>query len=101
MLKFFLRTSPFEQGIEEAMQDLLARPAPARCSRARCPRDRLDPTIDSVGYGGFPNILGDMELDGFFMDGDNRRLGAVAAVKKFLPVRVARALMEEPTFHTI
>ena len=51
--------------------------------------------IDSVGYGGFPNIIGEMELDASCMDGDNRVVGAVAAVKNFLPIRIARRLMEK------
>ncbi|MEQ1705425.1 MAG: isoaspartyl peptidase/L-asparaginase [Rickettsiales bacterium] len=59
-----------------------------------------DKNIDSVGYGGFPNILGEMELDAAFMDGDNRTVGAVAGVKNFLPVRIARKLMEE-NLHTM
>ena len=38
--------------------------------------------IESVGYGGFPNIVGEMELASF-MNGDSRVVGAVAAVKNF------------------
>jgi isoaspartyl peptidase/L-asparaginase-like protein (Ntn-hydrolase superfamily) len=36
-----------------------------------------------------------MELDASLMNGDNRVVGAVAAVKNFLPVRIARQLMEK------
>jgi L-asparaginase len=36
-----------------------------------------------------------MELDASFMNGDNRAVGAVAAVTNFLPVRIARRLMEK------
>jgi len=38
--------------------------------------------IESVGYGGFPNIVGEMELASF-MNCDSRVVGAVAAVKNF------------------
>jgi isoaspartyl peptidase/L-asparaginase-like protein (Ntn-hydrolase superfamily) len=54
-----------------------------------------DETLDSVGYGGIPNILGEMELDASFMNGDNRAVGGVAAVTNLLPVRIARRLMEK------
>ena len=40
-------------------------------------------------------VFGEMELDASFMNGDNRVVGAVAAVKNFLPVRIARQLMEK------
>jgi L-asparaginase len=60
-----------------------------------CLRDiEQDEQVDSVGYGGIPNILGETELDASFMNGDDRAVGAVAAVKTFLPVRIARRLME-------
>jgi L-asparaginase / beta-aspartyl-peptidase len=49
----------------------------------------------SVGYSGFPNLLGDVELDAAVMDGARRRLGAVGAVKGFRhPVSIARGVME-------
>ena len=55
-----------------------------------------DPTIDSVGWGGFPNLNGQMQLDGAFMDGNTRELGAVAALSNFTnPVSIARKLMEK------
>jgi L-asparaginase len=54
-----------------------------------------DEKVDSVGYGGIPNVIGEVELDACFMNGDNRAVGAVAAVKHFLPVRVARRLMDK------
>ncbi len=39
-----------------------------------------DPADHSVGYGGLPNILGDVELDASIMDGRTLRTGAVAGV---------------------
>jgi N4-(beta-N-acetylglucosaminyl)-L-asparaginase len=36
-----------------------------------------------------------MELDASCMNGDNRAVGAVAAVKNFLPIRIARRLMDK------
>jgi beta-aspartyl-peptidase (threonine type) len=49
----------------------------------------------TVGYGGYPNILGDVELDAAVMDGRTRAAGAVAALVGFRnPIAVARAVME-------
>jgi len=53
----------------------------------------MDPADNSLGFGGFPNLLGVMELDGAFMDGNSRNCGAVAGLTNFLPVGVARRLM--------
>ena len=53
------------------------------------------PTVRSVGYGGWPNLLGVMEFDGAVMEGDERCVGAVAAVPGVLHVaRLAAAVME-------
>ena len=42
--------------------------------------------VRSVGYGGWPNMLGEMELDAGVMDGTTRDVGAVGAVPATLPV---------------
>jgi beta-aspartyl-peptidase (threonine type) len=54
-----------------------------------------DPTVRSVGRGGWPNILGSVELDAAVMDGNTLRSGAVGALSGYLhPVSVARAVLE-------
>jgi L-asparaginase len=42
--------------------------------------------VRSVGYGGWPNMLGEMEFDAGVMDGTTREVGAVGAVPATLPV---------------
>ncbi len=54
-----------------------------------------DPTDETVGYGGFPNVVGEVELDALIMEGTTRRSGAVGALRGFRhPISVARAVME-------
>ncbi len=54
-----------------------------------------DPTVRSVGIGGRPNLLGDIELDACIVDGDSLRAGAVGALQGFRhPISVARQVLE-------
>lgn len=54
-----------------------------------------DPADTSVGRGGWPNILGTVEVDASIMDGSTRRAGSVGAVRGYLyPISIARAVME-------
>jgi beta-aspartyl-peptidase (threonine type) len=54
-----------------------------------------DETIRTVGRGGWPNLLGEVELDAAMMHGGSLRSGAVGALKGFLhPVSIARQVME-------
>jgi len=54
-----------------------------------------DTSIRSVGRGGWPNLLGEVELDAAMIDGNSFRSGAVGALKGFLhPISIARAVLE-------
>src|SRR6266436_6897073 len=95
-----LRNCESSNGIERAVQELLAE-RHRHDVLENCLRElEEDESIDAVGYGGCPNILGEMELDASFMDGNNRSVGAVAAVQKFLPIKIARRLMDT-RLHTL
>jgi beta-aspartyl-peptidase (threonine type) len=55
-----------------------------------------NPEDHTVGYGGLPNLIGQVELDALIMDGRTLAAGAVAALQGFRhPVSVARRVMEE------
>lgn len=55
----------------------------------------MDPSVQSVGYGGLPNRAGYVELDAGIMDAHGHRSGAVAGLRGFpRPISVARRVME-------
>lgn len=54
------------------------------------------PLYKSVGYGGLPNEICQVELDAAFMDGDTLSFGAVGGIQDFKnPVSIARRLSRE------
>jgi isoaspartyl peptidase/L-asparaginase-like protein (Ntn-hydrolase superfamily) len=54
-----------------------------------------DPAVHTVGFNGFPNEDGVVQLDAAIMDGRTHRAGAVAALERIKnPISVARKVME-------
>ena len=54
-----------------------------------------NPKYTSVGYGGFPNEEGVVELDASFMDGYNLSFGSLGSIKNFInPSSISKKLMK-------
>jgi beta-aspartyl-peptidase (threonine type) len=54
-----------------------------------------NPEDHTVGYGGYPNLAGEVELDASIMDGATRRAGAVGSLRGFRPaITIARRVMD-------
>lgn len=83
-------------GIREAMRVLAEEGSALDAVEAGIRPVERDPADQTVGYGGLPNLLGEVELDASIMDGRSLRAGAVGALKATLhPISVARKVMEE------
>jgi len=62
----------------------------------------LDPTENSVGYGGLPNADGVVQLDSCVMHGPKKRAGGVACIEGVrAPSLVAKAVAEMTDHHLI
>jgi len=54
-----------------------------------------DTSIRTVGRGGWPNLMGEVELDAAIMDGNSFRTGAIGALKGYAhPISIARQVLE-------
>lgn len=83
-------------GIEKAKQVLLNNGSALDAIEQGIRLVEEDTTIDSVGRGGSPNLLGEMECDAAIMDGSNLLAGSIGALKDYLhAITVARAVMEK------
>ncbi len=59
----------------------------------------LNPDVETVGLGGFPNEEGVVELDAAIMRGKDLGFGAVAGVRHFLhPISIARKVMSDTPY---
>lgn len=84
-------------GIREAMRVLRAGGAAAavRAVEAGIRLVEANPADHTVGYGGLPNLLGQVELDAGLMNGSDLTTGAVGAMTGYQhPISVARQVME-------
>jgi L-asparaginase / beta-aspartyl-peptidase len=55
-----------------------------------------NPDDNSVGFNGYPNLLGEVELDASIMDGTTLKAGAVGALKRYrYAITAARRVMDD------
>lgn len=82
-------------GIEAAMDVLKAGGTAVDAVEAGIRLVEANPKDTSVGYNGYPNLLGQPELDASIMNGRTLEAGAVAALTNYsYPISVARKVME-------
>ena len=82
-------------GIQTAVDTLVSKGTALEAVEAGIRVVELDPKVRSVGFGGAPNVLGEMECDAAIMCGASLRTGAVGALKNYFhAISVARQVME-------
>lgn len=82
-------------GIEESMRILRAGGSAMDAVEAGIRLVEDNPEDHSVGYSGFPNILGEVELDACIMNGQTLETGAIGAMRGYrYAISVARRVME-------
>ncbi len=83
-------------GMVAAMEVLRAGGAVLDAVEAGIRLVEANPADHTVGYGGYPNLLGQVELDAAIMDGRTLESGAVAALPGCPhPIAVARQVLQE------
>jgi beta-aspartyl-peptidase (threonine type) len=82
-------------GMQQAMQVLKGGGSALDAVEVGIRAVEANPEDHSVGYGGYPNILGEVELDAALMVGDTLMSGAVGSMRGYkYPISVARQVME-------
>jgi beta-aspartyl-peptidase (threonine type) len=83
-------------GLRRAMDVLRAGGSAVDAVEAGTRLVESNPDDHTVGYGGLPNLIGEVELDASIMDGATLAAGAVGALKGYEhAVSVARRIMDE------
>jgi len=83
-------------GIKEAVRVLQNGGSAVDAVEAGIRLVEADPEDHTVGYSGYPNLLGEVELDASIMDGCTLAAGAVGALKGYTyAISVARKVMEK------
>ena len=89
-------------GIDQAMQALKNGGSALDAVETGIRLVEANPDEHSVGYNGYPNILGELELDASIMDGRTLDSGAVALMRGFpYAISVARQVLERDQPHVL
>lgn len=82
-------------GVGESMRLLLAGGSAVDAVEVGIRQVEANPDDHTVGYGGYPNLLGYVELDASLMEGRDLAAGSVGAMRGYRhPISVARKVME-------
>ncbi len=89
-------------GIDQAMQALKKGGSALDAVEIGIRLVEANPDEHSVGYNGYPNIIGELELDASIMDGRTLDSGAVALMRGFpYAISVARQVMARELPHVL
>lgn len=89
-------------GINDAMQILKNGGSAMDAVEAGIRHVEANPEDHTVGYNGWPNIIGELELDASIMDGKTLNSGAVAGMRGFpYAISVARQIIEKKLPHVL
>ena len=89
-------------GIDQAMRALKAGGNALDAVEIGIRAVEANPEEHSVGYNGYPNIIGELELDASIMDGATLDSGAVALMRGFpYAISVARQVLERELPHAL
>ncbi len=83
-------------GIKESMKVLKEGGSATDAVEAGIRLVEANPEDHTVGYSGYPNILGQVELDAAIMNGKGLMAGGVGAIRGYpYPISIARQVMEK------
>ncbi len=95
MTKTILVSSEGKYGIADGVAALCRGAAALDAVEAAIRPVEVAPECRSVGLGGWPNLLGEAELDASIMDGTTLHSGSVGALRGYKhPISIARQVME-------
>lgn len=96
MKPFILTNCEGQYGIQQSIENLKQGATALDAIESGIKLVESDERARTVGFGGQPNALGEMECDGSVMDGNTRLCASVGAVKNCLhPASLARRVMNE------
>ncbi|MCP4401812.1 MAG: asparaginase [bacterium] len=94
-MKFFLATNEAIPGLKDGIECAKAGRSAIDIVEAMIMPVERDANIHSVGFGGWPNMQGALELDAAIMNGTTFEAGAVGGLQRIMhPISVARKIME-------
>jgi L-asparaginase len=94
-MRFFLATNEAVPGLKAGIDCANARGSAIDIVEHVIKPVERDANIHSVGFGGWPNMLGNVELDAAIINGTTLEAGAVGGLQGFHhPISVARKVME-------